>query len=297
MKRVAARRVIETYDISLRRACRLVKVDPKTVRREGIVMNQKKLRRLYKEEGLSVKRRRGRKRATGTREPMLAPDAPLKRWSLDFVSDVFGIGRRFHMLCVIDDYTRECLALVADMSLSGARVVRELERCIRLYGRPDTIVLDNGTELTSHAILRWQKESGVEWHYIAPGKPTQNAFVESFNGRFRDECLNEHLFSSLSEARDLIEAWRIDYNTERPHTALGGLAPCVYAEPTRHPRPGSLELRASSAHRALTNHINPERKRGFSTSRWPKNGVKFKGEQTLLTHGPDHGAGSLGAQG
>ena len=122
------------------------------------------------------------------------------------------------------------------------------------------IVSDNGTELTSHALLRWQKESGVEWHYIAPGKPTQNAFVESFNGRFRDECLNEHLFSSLHEARGLIEAWRIDYNTQRPHTALGGLAPCVYAERTRHPRPGSLELRASSAHRALTKHINPERK-------------------------------------
>jgi putative transposase len=224
--------VIETYAISQRRACRLVSVDPKTVRREvvpdnpearsrmreiaavrrrfgyrriglmlereGIVMNQKKLRRLYKEEGLSVKRRRGRKRATGTREPMLVPDGPCKRWSLDFVSDVFGIGRRFRMLCVIDDYTRECLALVADTSLSGARVVRELERCIRLYGRPETIVSDNGTELTSRAILEWQNQTGIAWHYIAPGKPLQNGFVESFNGRLRDECLNEEVFDSLA---------------------------------------------------------------------------------------------------
>ena len=124
--------------------------------REGIVMNHKKLGRLYKEEGLSVKRRRGRKRAAGTREPMPVPDGPSKRWSLDFVSDVFGAARRFRMLCVIDDYTRECLALVADTSISGVRVVRELDRCIRLYGKPDTIVSDNGTELTSRAILEWQ---------------------------------------------------------------------------------------------------------------------------------------------
>ncbi|GGH04607.1 hypothetical protein GCM10007420_21370 [Glycocaulis albus] len=124
---------------------------------------------------------------------MLAPDAPLQRWSLDFVSDVFGIGRQFHMLCVIDDYTRECLALVADTSLSGARVVRERERCIRLYGRPDTIVLDNGTELTSRAILEWQNQTGIAWHYIAPGKPRQTGFVESFNGPLSDHA--KHLKS------------------------------------------------------------------------------------------------------
>lgn len=169
--------------------------------RQGIVMNQKKLGRLYKEEGLSVKRRRGRKRATGTREPILAPDAPSKRWSLDFVSDVFGIGRRFRMLCVIDDYTRECLALVADTSLSGAMVVLEQERCMRLYGRSDTIVSDNGTELTSRAVLEWQNQTGIAWHYIAPGKPQQHGFVESFNGGLRDECLNEEVVDSLAHAR------------------------------------------------------------------------------------------------
>ena len=122
------------------------------------------------------------------------------------------------------------------------------------------IVSDNGTELTSHAILRWQKERGVEWHYIAPGKPQQNGFVESFNGRLRDECLNEHLFSSLSEARSLIEAWRIDFNTCRPHTSLGGLAPAIYAQQTRKHRPGSPELRMGSAHRALNPEHKQERK-------------------------------------
>lgn len=135
--------------------------------REGITINHKKLWRLYKEEGLAVERRRGRKRATGTREPMPVPDGPTKRWSLDFVADVFGPARRFRMLNVINDYTRECLALVADTSLSGSSVARELDRCIRLYGKPETIVSDNGTELTSRAILDWQNQSGVAWQAAA----------------------------------------------------------------------------------------------------------------------------------
>jgi putative transposase len=193
--------------------------------REGIEMNHKKLRRLYREEGLAVKRRRGRKRATGTREPMALPSGPSKRWSLDFVADTFGVSRRFRILAVIDDYTRECLALVADTSLSGGRVARELDAVIRLYGKPELVVSDNGTELTSRAILEWQNESGVGWHYIAPGKPQQNGFVESFNGKLRDECLNEEVFSTLAEARAVIERWRIDYNHVRPHSAHGGLTP------------------------------------------------------------------------
>lgn len=157
--------------------------------RQGIVMNQKKLRRLYREEKLQVRRRGGRKRALGTRRPMLVPDRANARWSLDFLSDTISDGRRFRVLAIVDDYTRECQALVADTSLSGLRVARELDGVIRLRGRPGTIVSDNGTEFTSMAILRWCQETGVAWHYIAPGKPTQNAFVESFNGRFRDECL------------------------------------------------------------------------------------------------------------
>jgi len=197
--------------------------------RQGIVMNLKKLRRLYREEKLQVRRRGGRKRALGTRRPMQTPDRPNIRWSLDFVSDALTDGRRFRVLAVVDDYTRECLALVADTSLSGLRVARELDQLVMRRGRPDTIVSDNGTELTSMAILRWSQETGVEWHYIAPGKPTQNAFVESFNGRFRDECLNETLFSTLAEARAAIRSWKEDYNQKRPHSALGNQTPAEFA--------------------------------------------------------------------
>lgn len=142
--------------------------------------------RIYSEEGLTVKRRRGRKRATGSRTPMVLPEAANQRWSLDFMSDALSDGRRFRTLCVVDDFTREALAIVVDVSLSGVRVSRELDRLIERRGAPKMIVSDNGTELTSHAILKWVRETGVEWHYIAPGKPTQNAFVESFNGRFRE---------------------------------------------------------------------------------------------------------------
>jgi len=199
------------------------------LRREGLTLNHKKLFRLYREERLSVRRRGGRKRALGTRAPAAVPQEPNQRWSLDFVSDTLDDGRRFRVLVVVDDCTRECLALVVDTSLSGQRVARELDRIIAGRGKPLMIVSDNGTELTSHALLRWQEERAVEWHYIAPGKPQQNGFVESLNGRLRDECLNEHLFRSLPAARTIIEAWRIDYNTCRPHTSLGGLTPTAFA--------------------------------------------------------------------
>ena len=138
-------------------------------------------------------------------------------------------GRRFRILAVVDDFSRECLALVVDTSLSGVRVARELDRIVELRGRPRMLVSDNGTELTSNAILRWQQERGVGWHYIAPGKPMQNGFVESFNGRLRDECLNEHLFAGLAEARRIIAECRYDYNTTRPHTSLDGHTPNEFA--------------------------------------------------------------------
>ena len=250
---------MSAHGFSQRRACRLVEVDPKTVRREatadalevrqrlrelagerrrfgyrrlgillareGMTMNHKKLYRLYRDEELAVRRRRGRKRATGTRAPMAIPQGPNQRWSLDFVADTLSWGRRFWVLAVVDDFTREALALVVDTSIGGARVVRELDALIARRGRPAMIVSDNGTELTSRAVLEWTNRSGLEWHYIAPGKPTQNAFVESFNGRFRDECLNEEVFTSLAEARSVIERWRQDYNQVRPHSAHGGLTP------------------------------------------------------------------------
>ena len=263
-KRRAVAQARAAHGVSQRRACHALKVDRSTVRyastrpddsglreamkavaaqrrrfgyrrihvmlsRQGIVMNQKKLRRLYREEKLQVRRRGGRKRALGTRRPMLVPGRVNARWSLDFVSDALTDGRRFRVLAVVDDYSRECLALIADTSLSGLRVVRELDAIIRWRGRPTLMVSDNGTELTSMAVLRWCQETGVEWHYIAPGKPTQSAFVESFNGRFRDECLNDTLFSTLTEARTAIRSWMEDYNRHRPHSALGNLPPAEFA--------------------------------------------------------------------
>jgi putative transposase len=193
--------------------------------REGITMNPKKLYRLYCEEGLTVRRRRGRKRATGTRAPITLPQGPSQRWSLDFVADVLSWGRRFRVLAIVDDFTREALALVVDTSIGGRRVVRALDALIARHGRPAMVVSDNGTELTSRAVLEWTNRTGILWHYIAPGKPTQNAFVESFIGRFRDECLNEEVFASLAEARAVIERWRRDYNQVRPHSAHAGLTP------------------------------------------------------------------------
>jgi putative transposase len=251
-------------DYSQRRACKLVGIEPKTyryvsrrpddapirqrlrelalerrrfgyrrlhilLRREGIILNGKKLYRLYREERLMVRKRGGRKRALGTRAPMAIPQGANQRWSLDFVSDALACSRKFRILAVVDDFSRECLALVIDNSLSGVRVARELDRIVEIRGKPCMIVSDNGTELTSRAILAWQQEHRVEWHYIAPGKPTQNGFIESFNGRLRDECLNEHLFASLPDARRIIEAWRIDYNTRRPHSSLDGLTPTEFA--------------------------------------------------------------------
>lgn len=210
--------------------------------REGICMNHKKLRRLYREEKLQVRKRGGRKRALGTHRPMVLPSGINERWSLDFVSDAFTDGRRFRVLSVIDDDSRECLALVADTSLSGGRVAREPnEIIVRRGGKPKTIVSDNGTEFTSMAILKWCQETKVGWHYIAPDKPQQNVSlasnrwrprsnVESFSGRFRDECLNETLFSTLTEARHHITLWKEDYNVTRPHSSLGNLTPREYAQ-------------------------------------------------------------------
>jgi putative transposase len=203
------------------------------LRREGFVVNHKRLFRLYREERLVVRRRGGRKRALGTRAAMIAPQRPNERWSLDFVSDQFIDGRRMRILAVVDDCTRECLTLAADTSISGQRVARELDRLLAERGRPTTIVSDNGTELTSNAILRWADDHQVGWHYIAPGKPVQNAFIESFNGRLRDELLNETLFRSLPHVRAALEAWRVDYNTERPHSRLGWMTPETYAAARR----------------------------------------------------------------
>jgi putative transposase len=283
-KRQAVAHLCERFEVSQRRACEVTEADRSSVRyctvrpddgalrarlrelaavrrrfgyrrllillrRDGSVLNHKKLRRLYAEERLQVRRRGGRKRALGMRAPINLPLGPNQRWSLDFVSDTLTDSRRFRMLAIVDDFTRECLTLIADTSISGLRVGRELDAIIAKRGKPQTIVSDNGTELTSMAILRWSQETGVNWHYIAPGKPQQNAFIESFNGRLRDELLNETLFTSLNHARDALAAWRDDYNTVRPHSAIGNVPPAIYAElsaPTTQ-RDGALELLRGSA--------------------------------------------------
>ena len=199
------------------------------LRREGEMSGLNRIYRLYREEGLSVRKRKARRRAVGTRAPILIEPRANARWSLDFVHDQFANGRRFRVLNIVDDVTRECLAAVPDTSISGRRVARELTALIAERGKPRMIVSDNGTEFTSNAILAWASERRIDWHYIAPGKPTQNAYVESFNGRMRDELLNESLFFGLDHARDELAIWVMDYNTERPHSALGYTTPAAFA--------------------------------------------------------------------
>ena len=219
------------------------------VRREGIVMNHRKLRRIYAEERLQVRRRGGRKRALGTRAPIALPQGLNQRWSMDFLSDTLTDSRRFRIFAIVDDFTRECLCLIAYTPISGLRVARELDHLIAIRGRPLSCVSDNGTELTSMAILRWCQAASVKWHYIAPGKPQQNAFIESFNGRLRDEFLNETLFTSLAQARHELASWREDYNTIRPHSSLGQMTPAAYAELSAPwmQRAGALEQSGGSA--------------------------------------------------
>jgi transposase InsO family protein len=200
------------------------------LRREGEPSGVNRIYRLYREEGLTVRKRRARRRAVGTRAPILVEARVNARWSLDFVHDQFALGRRFRILNIVDDVTRECLAAIPDTSISGRRVARELSMLIEARGKPGMIVSDNGTEFTSNAILGWATDHQVEWHYIVPGKPMQNGFVESFNGRMRDELLNESLFLDLDHSRQLIGDWVTDYNTARPHSALGYQTPVAYAE-------------------------------------------------------------------
>lgn len=175
-----------------------------------------------------MKKRKGRKRAIGTRAPLPSAIHQNHIWSLDFMSDALEDGRRFRILGVMDQYSRQCLGLVADTSISGARVARELDRLIEAHGKPVMIVSDNGTELTSKAILQWAADKGIQWHYITPGKPSENGFTESLNGKIRDECLNEHLFRSINHARHLLEAWRQDYNHVRPHSSLNYMTPMEF---------------------------------------------------------------------
>ena len=200
------------------------------LKREGIKINHKKLFRIYKQLGLKVLKRGGRKRAMGTRVVAMALTKKNQEWSLDFVHDVLESGRRIRMLTVVDDFTRESIKIAVDTSLNGRRVCEELEQIIEARGKPERILSDNGTEFTIMAILRWCQEQGIRWDYIQPGKPYQNGYIESFNGKLRDECLNEHIFVNLQEAKRLVETWREDYNKRRPHSSLNGKTPNEVAQ-------------------------------------------------------------------
>lgn len=195
------------------------------LRRAGWAVNHKRVYRLYRQEGLGVRRRKRKRIGAGERQALAIPTRQNERWSMDFISDALSAGRKFRSLNIVDDFNRECLAAEVDTSITGARVVRVLERLREFRGLPQILVMDNGPEFAGQALDVWAYEQGVKLHFIEPGKPVQNAFIESFNGRMRDECLNEHWFLSLGEARKTIEAWRKDYNEVRPHTSLGNRTP------------------------------------------------------------------------
>jgi putative transposase len=198
------------------------------LRREGWRVNHTRVYRRYRQEGLGIQRKRQRKRVSAPR--VLPPPAtqPLERWSLDFLSDSLADGRRFRVLTIVDNVSRVSPAMALGTSLPGERVVALLDRLRSTVGVPQRIAIDNGPEFISQALDAWAYRNGVQLEFSRPGKPTDNAFAESFNGRFRDECLNQHWFASLEEARQIVEAWRIEYNTERPHRALGQATPAAW---------------------------------------------------------------------
>lgn len=210
------------------------------LRREGWPINHKRTERLYRLAGLALRRRRRRQRAVGVRLTRVAPQAVNQAWSMDFVHDRLGSGHRFRCLTLVDDYSRECPAIDVATSLRGLRVVQVLDRLAATRGLPQTITVDNGPEFAGTVLDGWAYRRGVQLRFIEPGKPVQNAYIESFNGKFREECLSSHWFTTVPEAQSVIERWRHDYNTERPHSALGGLTPQEFVQ---QPPPSCAELR------------------------------------------------------
>jgi len=202
------------------------------LRREGLVVNHKRTERLYREEGLALRRKRRRKGSSGVRVEPPAAQRPNEKWAMDFIHDSTADGRRFRALVVMDEYTRECPVIEVDRSLGGKRVVSVLDRLVECRCLPETITTDNGPEFIGKALDEWACRTGVKLHFISPGKPMENAYAESLNGRLRDECLSGNWFLSLADARETIETWRRDYNSVRPHSSLVGLTPREYAETT-----------------------------------------------------------------
>lgn len=199
------------------------------LRREGLVVNRKRTYRLYTEAGMQVRTKK-RKKLVRPRIPLELPTAANQRWSLDFVHDQLADSRRIKVLNIVDDYSRVCVGQLVDFSISGARMARCLDDLAQTRGLPRRIVMDNGPEMTSKAMFMWSQRTGVKLHFIQPGKPTQNAFVESFNGRFRDGCLNQQWFQTLEDARQIVEDWREHYNLVRPHSSLNYRSPAHYEQ-------------------------------------------------------------------
>jgi putative transposase len=199
------------------------------LRREGWEVNRKRVYRLYRELGLAVRRRKRKRIGAVERRPLPKPAAANQSWSMDFVSDGLADGRRLRCLNIVDDCTRECLAIEVDTSITGTRVKAVMQRLADTRGLPRSITVDHGPEFEGQVLDAWAYAANVQLAFIRPGKPNENAYIESFNGKFRDECLNEHWFVSMTHARRVIEAWRVEYNTERTHSSLGNLTPEEFA--------------------------------------------------------------------
>lgn len=200
------------------------------LKREGLVINKKRTSRLYREEKLALRRKRPKRKGSNLRLPLAVPTEPNQRWSIDFIHDSLFAGRRFKCLTIVDDFSKESPRIEAAHGLGGHQLVRIFEEMRSVTGLPKEIRADNGPEFQSRALLEYCMETGIELHFTRPGKPMDNAFIESFNGRFRDECLNENCFMSLDDAKQKIEEWRNFYNQERPHSALNGMSPKKFAE-------------------------------------------------------------------
>jgi putative transposase len=264
-RRVAVSYTVESFRLSIRRSCRLVGVCRATytyqskgkddevlrvrlrelaeqrrrfgcprlhvmLKRENLVINHKRTERIYREEGLSLRLKKRRRKAAVLRVRLPQAEHADQRWSMDFVADSTLAGRRFRALAIVDDYSRECPVIEVDSSIPGTRVVEVLERLAETRGLPEVITVDNGPEFVGKTLDEWAYRRGVKLNFIRPSKPVENAYAESFIGRLRDECLNENWFSSVREARDIIETWRRDYNEVRPHSSLDNLSPMEFME-------------------------------------------------------------------
>lgn len=202
------------------------------LKKEGLVINHKRTERIYTEEELSIRTKPRKKLPVSLRTLLPPPTRINQHWAVDFIHDVTRSGRRFRCLSLLDIYSRECLSLHIDTSISGKMVTDILQRFVEMRGTPEVIISDNGPEFTSRAFTSWADERRIRISFIRPGKPMENAYVESFQGKLRDECLNLHWFASLADAREKIEAWRQEYNTERPHRSLGNLTPQEFIQRT-----------------------------------------------------------------